>query len=585
MSSPSAAARQAAPLSRLQLLQQLLRRPAISSLCLLALMAQAARTAVDLLLPIMLKGSVQPGVIGLLFAGEAVGSVVAPFLVDGLLHRHSNKPRSSSSSNSTGGSCKRGQTGEQKGTRGMTEPSSSGSISYASWLLLLSAVGMAICCALVLTAWQLPSAVQQVSLHGQAGGAAAAAAHITGTGNKSIHSSDTAVAWGNAPHAAQQAAGQLAAGTASISWENQGTGSGSDGVVWTAGSFLVANASWVARSACVFVQLQVLRHGGRGGLLPAAASPAAYSPAFNPESGTVKFSERLLRSVSEMSHFVGESAGGSGCFGLAELAIIGLVLLFLGSLHSSCETLIYAVLTDIIAPSESDNVIDNSDDIWCGIVTAESEGSEGGGQCERVRLQQCQQHHPAAGPHVAPAVCGLAGVYASAAPQADVEAVYVDDRSDCSAAAAAAASGSSLGDAASVDAAAVDAVAANGSDEFDLEIQVNDGSPCSLKLAPSQDVSCLEDPTHFCDSHTSAKPAPVQVAAFSGAVDGSESDCTEVVMVLYVLFWVVGFSVGAAVVGLLPGTGLSQLQAVASVLAVLLATVGRWTWLAVATAA
>jgi hypothetical protein len=53
-------------------------------------------------------------------------------------------------------------------------------------------------------------------------------------------------------------------------------------------------------------------------------------------------------------------------------------------------------------------------------------------------------------------------------------------------------------------------------------------------------------------------------------------------MVLYVLFWVVGFSAGAAVVGLLPGTGLEQLQAVASILAVLLAAAGRWTWLAVA---
>jgi hypothetical protein len=60
-----------------------------------------------------------------------------------------------------------------------------------------------------------------------------------------------------------------------------------------------------------------------------------------------------------------------------------------------------------------------------------------------------------------------------------------------------------------------------------------------------------------------------------------ERDCTEVVMVLYVLFWVVGFSLGAAVIGLMPGTDLGQLQAVAGVMAALLGAAGRWTWLAV----
>jgi hypothetical protein len=53
-------------------------------------------------------------------------------------------------------------------------------------------------------------------------------------------------------------------------------------------------------------------------------------------------------------------------------------------------------------------------------------------------------------------------------------------------------------------------------------------------------------------------------------------------MVLYALFWVVGFSAGAAVVGVLPGgSSLGQLQAVATVLALLLASAGRWCWLAV----
>lgn len=52
-------------------------------------------------------------------------------------------------------------------------------------------------------------------------------------------------------------------------------------------------------------------------------------------------------------------------------------------------------------------------------------------------------------------------------------------------------------------------------------------------------------------------------------------------MVLYVLFWVMGFSAGAGVVGLMPGTTLVELQAVAAVLAVLLAVAGRWTWMAV----
>jgi hypothetical protein len=52
-------------------------------------------------------------------------------------------------------------------------------------------------------------------------------------------------------------------------------------------------------------------------------------------------------------------------------------------------------------------------------------------------------------------------------------------------------------------------------------------------------------------------------------------------MVLYVLFWVVGFSLGAAVVGLMPGTDLGQLQAVAGVMALLLGAAGHWTWLAV----
>jgi hypothetical protein len=63
-----------------------------------------------------------------------------------------------------------------------------------------------------------------------------------------------------------------------------------------------------------------------------------------------------------------------------------------------------------------------------------------------------------------------------------------------------------------------------------------------------------------------------------------ESGCTEVVMVLYVLFWVVGFSVGAGVVGLMPGSDLAQLQAVACVLGLLLGAAGRWTWLAVSLA-
>jgi len=55
--------------------------------------------------------------------------------------------------------------------------------------------------------------------------------------------------------------------------------------------------------------------------------------------------------------FSGVAAGHTdgSSFGVVELVIIGFVLMLLGSWHSSCETLIYTVLTDIITPPTSGN--------------------------------------------------------------------------------------------------------------------------------------------------------------------------------------------------------------------------------------
>lgn len=166
------------------MLLQLLHQPAITWLCLLAFMAQAARTAVDLLLPIMRGAQVPPGVIGLLFAGEAVGSVVAPFVVDWLLSRHTSSSSSgenisgvgssissSSDSQSDGSSCssKSCRKGALAGrpsegscsNNGPCSNNSSRSTQHASWLLLVPAVGMAVCCACVHTLWQLPAALHR----------------------------------------------------------------------------------------------------------------------------------------------------------------------------------------------------------------------------------------------------------------------------------------------------------------------------------------------------------------------------------------------------------------------------------------
>jgi hypothetical protein len=177
-------------------LLQLLSNQGVLSLCLLALMCQAARTALDLLLPMLLQDSVQPGVVGALFAGEAVGSVVTPFLVDWLLQKQAE---SSDSLQDSCEKCVAEQEQQQQQQQHMFEyeahigscrksavssdthrvsrqqssccsrqcdrhvkcssssSSSSRTALTANKLLFISAGGMAVACCLALTAWQLPA--------------------------------------------------------------------------------------------------------------------------------------------------------------------------------------------------------------------------------------------------------------------------------------------------------------------------------------------------------------------------------------------------------------------------------------------
>lgn len=478
--------------SRLQLLQQLLQHPAILSLCALALLAQAARTAVDLLLPIMLQGYVQPGVIGLLFAGEAVGSVVAPFFADWLLRRHTSKP------------SKTRQEASSSGDKySSSSHVSSSSTEYASWLLLLSTVGMALCCAAVLTAWQLPAALRTAPSVGTA------AVQPPGT----VHTS----------FAVQRAVGQLSAKMHSA-------------------------AAGTAATAVVGV-------GSEGVLL-----------------------------------------------GWAELLVIAFVLMLLGSCHSSCETLIYTVLTDVIAPSESET--ERLSDI--SAVAQPSEGTKRDVNVTCCQYSSCHDSFEESGKSDgscrAQLPCStnsfdcaeqqfLCGVGASSDCSAR-SAVQAHGGSVSTEAASMALEGSGLWgtgsdknvcvDAASVAACADTSVAASGSLEYDLQVQVGDRSfsSCSTKCSHC-DLSDLHVQSNGYSSSGRHVGDQSHTCAIQQCESEPESDCTEVVMVLYVLFWVVGFSVGAGVVGVLPGTELGKLQAGACMLAALLAGVGRWTWLAV----
>jgi hypothetical protein len=501
----------------------------------------------QLLLPIMLQGFVEPGMIGVLFAGEAVGSVVAPFVVDWMLSRRDSS--SNSGSSGAGSSSSRGAAS----VKPCSSSSSSSSRQYASWLLLLSAVGMAVCCAFVLTLWQLPAALKQTPA-------------VQSLGNAAVQPLTSAAVQ---PMASAAALKHISAGQPSTNTPGQlliatQTSTGVVGQQVLSGFAAVGRAEWALQpssklgglfnctdvdsdplscAADGIVALKILQHSPWGGSL-ATHTPAV--PMFGTGNGTstgsgVGLSHSLGRfdSASAVLMRNGAAADGSAIFGVVELCVIGFVLLLLGSCHSSCETLIYTVLTDAVTAkqSESGNESERGSESVAAAAGSSPDDTDvdvdvGAGDVDSV----------GASGH-APSGC----VSSSSSSNRGSSKVGGE-----SAAGAAASAGVNA-----ADAAPSGCISSTSSSECDMDVE------CDIEVQVDEDAS------HGTGSSSCAN-------------QDSESDCTEVVMVLYVLFWVVGFSEGAGVVGLMPGSELAQLQAVVCVLGLLLGVVGRWTWLTVA---
>jgi hypothetical protein len=542
-------------------LLQLLRSQGVLSLCLLALMCQAARTALDLLLPMLLQDNVQPGIVGALFAGEAVGSVVTPFVVDWLLHKQtassynlqdscegsaaeqeqqqqqerdvefdahgdsyssSRNAISSSSCQQDADRLSRQQTNcsrQQCDTQAKCDSSSSSSSSSrtalaANKLLFISAVGMAVSCCLVLTAWQLPAL----------GCSLVQASSSSSSGSAAVHH---VPAWlcprTDAAAAAAAASQRMVKGAAGA---HVPAPVGDLDIWWKRDCALrMAHTPGVMAAARVQPQLLLGLRGSPvfGGVVRltrqsnnSSDSVNTYYPLLDlqqvemlsPNSNSTAAAaadhsahpEARLAADDMVAHeqatsdpAAAEAAPAAGvAFGLLQLLVTGCVLALLGGCHSSCETLIYTVLTDLVVAA-GDEQID------VGHMTQDSHASDS--SCS----SSC-----CCGSSTA---CGARAVRNVPTHQKKPSTGSSTSKPHCSNAAAA-------------------------------------GEP--------------HDRAHISCS-----------AADDGAAGSSDS--TEVVMVLYVLFWVVGFTVGAAVAGL-PGGSVVGQQLTGCVMGLVLAAAAYWAW-------
>lgn len=185
-------------------------------------------------------------------------------------------------------------------------------------------------------------------------------------------------------------------------------------------------------------------------------------------------------------------------FGLLQLLLTGCVLLLLGGCHSSCETLIYTVLTDLVEAA-GDACDSTEADVLSGCTGRThccSAGYDGSGSSSYEQCSAQVLHVP--GKHCASRAGGVGG--AAAADEARMDA-----------------------------------------------------SVCCAQGSGGHGVS---------DGTTSST---------------GMSDNSEVVMVLYVLFWVVGFTVGAGVAGLPVSSVLGQ-QLTACAVGLVLACSAFWAW-------
>jgi MFS family permease len=189
----AASSRQSPRLPGPRLLLSLLRHPGVVLCCWLALLCQAARTAVDLLVPLVLGASVSPTLVGLLFVGEALGSLLGPFLADARLaavakggshgavgvegSKASHLGSDTTTSHPSGGDHEQGlrtiaagagESGRVHEAAGPAATSSSPhtrTYAVARRWLAGSGVVMAVGCFLVLSAWQwlphTPGAAEQ----------------------------------------------------------------------------------------------------------------------------------------------------------------------------------------------------------------------------------------------------------------------------------------------------------------------------------------------------------------------------------------------------------------------------------------
>jgi hypothetical protein len=193
---------------------------------------------------------------------------------------------------------------------------------------------------------------------------------------------------------------------------------------------------------------------------------------------------------SEAAEAAPQAAGVA--FGLLPLLVTGCVLALLGGCHSSCETLIYTVLTDLVVAAGDEQ---NDGGHGEGCMTQDSHAS--GSSC-----------------------CGSSTI--------------------CGAGAA-------------------------------RDVPRHQKQPTSGSSTSKQHCSnaAVAGEPHECAQSSSCH------ATAEGAAESSDS--TEVVMVLYVLFWVVGFTVGAAVAGL-PGGSVVGQQLTGCVMGLVLASAAYWAW-------
>lgn len=251
------------------------------------------------------------------------------------------------------------------------------------------------------------------------------------------------------------------------------------------------------------------------GTVASTVELAATNSAADRDAGTASWPSATLvagaaaAAAEQNTEETEESAAGAErarvSFGVVHPVITGFVLLLLGGCHSSCETLIYTVLTDLVTTG-SDHPASSKDFTAAGGSNA-----------------------------------------------------------DC--AAAALAQDATTGHSKSATAAA--AVAAQPIRHGTLSQQCTDEHMHHLPVTVRHNEHGLG---HLFDCTLVEQQL---------RVDGADTtDATEIVMVLYVLFWVVGFTVGAAVAGV-PGSVLAQ-QLTGCVMGLLLAGSAWWSWRAAA---